>query len=135
MKPHFCFSMPLGPIFRPDLCLWKFLAWIFRLAVGKRKRAFRAKMPSLAREFHDRDSTITTCPDLEPLRMRAAQVADVDACEYRESVVDISPCPWHTRWAVEVPFCWTGGLCSLTTDTMCQNLFETIGVFERQWSE
>jgi hypothetical protein len=24
------------------------------------------------------------------------------------------------------PFCWTGRTCSLTTDTMCQNPFETI---------
>ena len=28
-----------------------------------------------------------------------------------------------------------GGLSSLTTDTMCQNLFETIRVFERGWVE
>jgi hypothetical protein len=52
-----------------------------------------------------------------------------------QSAVDISSRAWHTSWAVDVPFCWTGGLRSLTTDTMCQNLFETIGVFERQWSE
>src|SRR6266481_266688 len=45
------------------------------------------------------------------------------------SVVDILRVPWHTSWAVDVPFCKTGGLRSLTTDTMCQNLFETIGAF------
>src|SRR5713226_6815949 len=49
--------------------------------------------------------------------------------------VDIPRWSWHTRWAVDMPFCWTGGPCSLTTDTMCQNLFEAIRVFERGWSE
>jgi hypothetical protein len=59
----------------------------------------------------------------------------VDIPKLPQSAVDISSRAWHTSWAVDVPFCWTGGLRSLTTDTMCQNLFETIGVFERQWSE
>jgi hypothetical protein len=36
---------------------------------------------------------------------------------------------WHTHWAVEAPFCWTGGFRSLTIDTMCQNPFETIRAF------
>ena len=63
----------------------------------------------------------------------------VNACGKRgkiaRNVVDKKSRLWHTRWALVVPFCWTGGYRSLTTDTMCQNLFETIRVFERGWIE
>src|SRR5215467_2720601 len=49
--------------------------------------------------------------------------------------VDFPSHPPYTCKVVWTPLCWTGGFRSLTTDTMCQNLFETIQVFERGWSE
>ena len=64
-------------------------------------------------------------------REEPVEIAEI----FRERSVDFSAYRPYTCKVVWTPLCWTGGFRSLTTDTMCQNLFETIQVFERGWSE
>ena len=65
----------------------------------------------------------------------AVLVAGVNTCGNRQSGIDILGASPYTGLVVRKPFCWTGGSCSLTIDTMCQNPFETIRLFEPEWSE
>src|SRR6266567_7219246 len=91
-----------------------------------RGQTYSFRCADIARRCHVRARILSRCNQLG---------LPEEDCGNRESAVDISGTSWHTPLAVGLPFCWTGGPRSLTTDTMCQNLFETIRVFERGWIE